>query len=177
MGNRKGRSTETALRLLTDLVRTAWKHGGAATLLSLDISGAFDSVDHGRLLANLRALRVPIWTINWIRSFLSDRSTTLFFDDQESDEISVPAGVPQGSPLSPILFCLYTAGLYKALRAIPGIATIAFVDDTNLISFGLDLEQTCERLKAAHRVCKEWAINHSMTFAVKKYHLVYFSRK
>ena len=60
LGNRKGRSTETALRLLTDLVRTAWKHGGAATLLSLDISGAFDSVDHGRLLANLRALRVPI---------------------------------------------------------------------------------------------------------------------
>ena len=79
MGNRKGRSTETALRLLTDLVRTAWKYGGA-TLLSLESSGAFDSVDYGRLLDNLRALRVSIWTISWIRSFLSDRSTTLLFD-------------------------------------------------------------------------------------------------
>ena len=60
MGNRKGRSTETALRLLTDLVRTAWKHGGAATLLSLDILSAFSFVDYRRLLANLQALKVPI---------------------------------------------------------------------------------------------------------------------
>lgn len=66
MGNRKGRPIKMGLRLLTDLVRTARKHGGVATLLSPGMSGAFDSVGLERLLANLRALRVPLWIMNCI---------------------------------------------------------------------------------------------------------------
>ncbi len=54
MGARQGRSTSTAIELLTGLVHTAWKSKRhVATLLSIDISGAFDTVVHERLLAIL----------------------------------------------------------------------------------------------------------------------------
>ena len=56
-----------------------------------------------------------------VRSFLEQRSTTLVFDNQETSAQPTSAGVPQGSPLSPILFILYTASLYDALRPVPGI--------------------------------------------------------
>ena len=56
MGARKGRSVETALESITDAVYTVWSMGGAnmASLLLLDITGAFDNVSHERLLHNLK---------------------------------------------------------------------------------------------------------------------------
>ena len=61
MGNRKNRSTEAALELLVEQIHTVWgskKH--VASVLSLDISGAFDTVNHIRLLDNLRKKQVPL---------------------------------------------------------------------------------------------------------------------
>ena len=64
MGARKGRSVETALESLIDAVYTVWNCSTAnnrkvASLLSLDVVGAFDNVLHGRLLHNLKERRVP----------------------------------------------------------------------------------------------------------------------
>ena len=61
MGARKGRSVETALELITDAVHTVWSMGGAnvASLLLLDVAGAFDNVSHERLLHNLKVKRIP----------------------------------------------------------------------------------------------------------------------
>ena len=107
MGGRKGRSTETALELLTEQVRTVWASGNfVASLLSLDISGAFDTVNPIRLLDILRKKGIPSWVVRWIRSFLMDRTTRLVIQGKETELFSVPAGVPQGSPLLPILFLL-----------------------------------------------------------------------
>ena len=68
MGNRKYRSTELAVRLLTDQVQTAWKYKAIATLLQLDIKGAFDTVNHTRLLEVLVAKGFPEWVVGWVRS-------------------------------------------------------------------------------------------------------------
>ena len=64
MGARKGRSVETALESLTDAVHTVWNCSTAnskkvASLLLLDVAGAFDNVSYERLLHNLRERRVP----------------------------------------------------------------------------------------------------------------------
>ena len=124
MGNRPGRSTELALRLVTDIVHTAWREGAIASLAQLDIKGAFDTVNHIRLLDTLRGMGFPPWVVWWIRSFLAGRSARLRFDGEESTRIDVRAGVPQGSPLSPILFILYTASLYRNLAARKGLGTV-----------------------------------------------------
>jgi retron-type reverse transcriptase len=60
MGNRKNRSVETALNLMVDQIYTAWKEDDqVASVLSLDIARVFDTVNHIRLLDNLRKKRVP----------------------------------------------------------------------------------------------------------------------
>ncbi|KAJ5612019.1 hypothetical protein N7510_005213 [Penicillium lagena] len=62
--NRQGRSTKLAVRLLTDQVRTAWSHKAVASLLQLDIQGAFDTICHQRLLDTLQKKGFPHWVIN-----------------------------------------------------------------------------------------------------------------
>ncbi|EAQ85473.1 hypothetical protein CHGG_09487 [Chaetomium globosum CBS 148.51] len=63
MGNRAHRSTELAVRLVVAQVQEAWRQKGAASLLQLDISGAFDTVNHTRLLATLREMGYPRWLV------------------------------------------------------------------------------------------------------------------
>ena len=74
-------------------------------LLLLDLSGAFDTIDH---LCQLQTLKTHFCingkVIEWIESYLADRKQTVEMDDTESDVLKVPFGVPQGSRLGPLLF-------------------------------------------------------------------------
>lgn len=176
MGNRTKRSTELAIRVVTDVIRTTWARGGIASLLQLDIAGAFDTVNYKRLIAILQAKGYPEWVLLWVRSFVTDRSVRLRFDSAESEPILLHAGVPQGSPLSPILFLLYIATLYDVLAADERLITVGFADDSNLISVGFDEESNCRQLELAWEVCTTWAKAHGMEFAPKKSELIHFSR-
>jgi retrotransposon-encoded endonuclease/reverse transcriptase-like protein len=96
MGARKGRSAETALQLITEQVHAIWGLPGpkrVATLLSLDISGAFDNVSHERLAHDLKKRRIPLILINWIISFLQDRETTIKLFKGESPPFKVIIGI------------------------------------------------------------------------------------
>ena len=178
MGARAGRSTGTALELLTSMVRTIWREqkGQVASLLSLDISGAFDTVVHERLVAIIRRLGFPDWLQNWVRSFLAKRSTTLLVNNIESEAFEVKAGVPQGSPLSPILFLLYNEELIRTCNQ-PSLGThsLGFMDDLNILAYSASTEQNCARLSWVHEKCQSWALRHGITFAPHKYELIHFT--
>ena len=78
MGARKHQSSEHALHAVTAKIYEQWnngKDGQVASLLLLDVSGAFDNISHKRLLHNLRKRKVDENTVRWIASFLSDRHT------------------------------------------------------------------------------------------------------
>jgi hypothetical protein len=77
LGGRKLRSTEHALYLIIERIYKAWNtnRGRVASLLPLDVSGAFDNVSHERLLHNLRTRRVDEKLVRWLASFLSERWT------------------------------------------------------------------------------------------------------
>jgi hypothetical protein len=155
MGNRPNRSTDTAVDLLVEQIHTVWESKDhLASVLSLDISGAFDRVNHVRLLDNLRRKGVPLWFVRTVRSFLTDRSTTLLVDGVETASRPLPAGVPQGSNLSPILFLFYNAPLLEALDMpnIP-ISPLGFADDINLLTYSESLDVNCINLELAHKKC------------------------
>ena len=63
MGNRAARSTELAIRAVQELVYTTWARKGVPSLLQLDIKGAFDTVNHIRLVATLQELGFPNWLL------------------------------------------------------------------------------------------------------------------
>lgn len=177
MGNRKDRSCEVALQMLVDQVHTAWDMKGIVSMLSLDISGAFDTVCHCRLIRVLQENGFPAWLTGWVASFLEDRTTSLLFDNEESEMIPVPSGVPQGSPLSPILFILYTSELYEKLRPCRGVNVLAYADDTTLLSFAQDATQGCSQLATAHEICLDWARRYGARFDPSKYKLIYLTRR
>ena len=138
IGVRRGRSTDTALALLLGQIRIAWENPGAvATVLFLNVSRAFDRVLRERLMHKIRRRRVPRSICGWVNSFMSDWRTTLAFNDQELEAFSLPRGIPQGSPLSPILFLFYNAELLKRYeRRDLRVLLVGFIDDINLIAYG-----------------------------------------
>ncbi|EDN04478.1 predicted protein [Histoplasma mississippiense (nom. inval.)] len=178
MGARRGRSTETAIAQLLAQIRTVWRHPGqVASVLSLDMTGAYDKVLRERMVHILRRLGIPRDLVGWVASFMTNRKSTIAFEGQESDTFDIPAGIPQGSPLSPILFLFYNEELVR-ICSRPGrpVVCIAFVDDVNVMAYGQSTEDNCRELLRMHRACEEWAARHGAVFAPQKYELMHFTR-
>ncbi|EAQ89408.1 hypothetical protein CHGG_06027 [Chaetomium globosum CBS 148.51] len=177
MGDRAHRSTEMAVRLVVAQVQEAWRQKAAASLLQLDISGAFNTVNHTRLLATLREMGYPRWLVLWTKDWLTGRESTLLFDGKTAAPTAIRAGVPQGSPLSPVLFILYISSLYKQLKdEHPHLAIEGFADDTNLLVFGRNPEANVRQLEAAWGTCIRWVDSQGMKFAPEKSERIHFNK-
>ena len=125
-------STETAvLRVLSDILR-AIDNGDLAMLTLLDLSAAFDTVDHATLLRRLElSYGIGGTVLNWFRSFLDDRTQYVRCGTSRSRRSSIQCGVPQGSVLSAILFLLYTADLLQLIERHQ-LRPHLYADDTQI---------------------------------------------
>ena len=178
MGGRKQRATEHALHAVIERIYAAWNtgQGQVASLLLLDVSGAFDNVSHERLLHNLRSREVDERLVRWIASFLSNRRTRIAMDGSTSEEYSVETGIPQGSPLSPILYIFYNAGLIEQCTVGNGTATTGYIDDAAILAWGDSTNETCQKLAMSLERAQRWATTHASKFAPEKFQLTHFTR-
>ena len=104
----------------------------SVVLVLLDLSSAFDTVDHSLLLARLSArFGICDQALDWFRSYLSDRTQYVRIQDVSSDVHASPYGVPQGSVLGPLLYSLYTSPLGDIARS-HGLSYHFYADDTQL---------------------------------------------
>ncbi|QKX57721.1 uncharacterized protein TRUGW13939_04840 [Talaromyces rugulosus] len=174
-GGRKLASTDHAIHLLLQRIHEAWADGKVASLLLLDVSGAFDNVTRQRLLHNLRKRRVNQMLVRWISSFLDDRSTTLKLQEYTAPSAPIQTGIPQGSPLSPILYLFYNADLIDACKT-ENTEAVGYIDDASILAVGPTAQHNCKTLKVIHRKAEKWALQHGSQFAPAKYELVHFSR-
>ncbi|KAF5517530.1 putative RNA-directed DNA polymerase from transposon X-element [Colletotrichum aenigma] len=160
-------------------VKTRNKKKWRSTLLSLDISGAYDHVNRPELLRILVRKGMPDWIVNLIWSFLSDRRTMLRFPGYVSEESFVNTGIPQGSPLSPILFVFFSAPmLEKFERLHPDLNVFAFsyVDDSYILVTSRTLKENREILEKYHEQVMEWATPNGIRFDPGKYKVMHFTR-
>jgi hypothetical protein len=178
MRARPCRSIDTALNFLVQQIYATWQNkDGVATLLSLNMTGAFDGVVPARLLHNLRERRIPEWIVKWVGSFISNRTTTLCLPGYNTDAFPTHTGIPQGSPLSRILCLFYNANLVDACNPPTSPSSgIDFMDDVNALAFGETTEDNCRTLQSIHERCLEWARKHGASFAPEKYILVHFTK-
>ena len=99
-------STGTALAHFTDNVLQNMDAGSSTGAVFLDLSKAFDTVDHPLLLQKLTNIGLATSSTQWFRSYLTNRSQITSVGDAHSASTEMPIGVPQGSILEPLLFLI-----------------------------------------------------------------------
>ena len=106
---RPGHSIETALLKVVNDLLLAIDEGKLSVLVLLDLSAAFDTIDHDILLHRLQhVFGIQGTVLSWFRSYLTKRFQIVSTQGTHSDQIELCCGVPQGSVPRPILFILYT---------------------------------------------------------------------
>jgi hypothetical protein len=119
------------LKVLSDIL-LAVDAGDLSALALLDLSAAFDTVDHNILLRRLEtSYRLGGMVLHWFRTYLVGRRQCVRFGSSASRSSSVVCGVPQGSVLGPILFLLYTADLEPLIES-HGLCPHLYADDTQV---------------------------------------------
>ena len=129
---RAGHSTETALLHIASDILTAPDASQVSILALLDLSAAFDTIDHFILLCRLEQhFGVSGLALNWFKSYLSNRFQFVSATDSNSKLSELDYGVPQGSVLGPNLFVLYIQPLSQILFS-HSCPHQFFADDTQL---------------------------------------------
>jgi hypothetical protein len=154
-------------------------NGAEVVLVMLDLSAAFDTIDHHLLLHRL-GLRYGITGIahNWIRSYLEGRTQSVHIPSSTSRSCELSWGVPQGSVLGPILFSLYMGPLGERI-ADHGIAYMCYADDTQLyINFNKSSMTQCrQQLEECLDSIRNWMLVNKLKLNDNKTEVLHFSSK
>lgn len=116
MGNRNCRGTEQAVLAAIDFIKAEQAKGRDVVGLLLDASQAFNKVRKKEMLQALASMQVPIPIIRWIDSFLSDRKGVIQINGDKGDSFDIKGGIPQGSPISSILYIIYNSALIQEMN-------------------------------------------------------------
>jgi hypothetical protein len=179
MNVRFERFIQTALELLTKQTHIVWNQNTnrIAILLSLNVIEAFDSISHSRLIHNLKRRKISQWIINWVSSFMSDKSITLAISQRIFEFFAMFMRISQDSFISSLLYLFYNANLLKMCDKFDTLTrSLEYANDVNILTYEKSTKKNCKTLEKMHRLCEKWANRHEFVFASTKYELIHFTR-
>ena len=141
-GFRKGHSTSHALNFSVNEIRKSWAKGDHVIGIFIDLSKAFDTISHSKLLTKLERCGIRGSALSLLTSYLANRTQYTNVLGENSDKLSVKYGVPQGSVLGPLLFLLYINDILNSSKL--GVFVL-FADDTNIFVKGRDVANALQK--------------------------------
>ena len=172
-GFRKAHSCESQLLITIDDLITAYNSKVQTDVGILDLSQAFDTVPHERLMGKLAHYGIQGPTNQWIRAFLTNRSMRVVVDGETSDPAQVLSRVPQGTVLGPLLFLVYINDMPNVISE--GTFIRLFADDClvyrriHSLQDQLTLQEDLNNLHC-------WATRLGMNFNPSKCHIMQIAR-
>ena len=164
-GFRSGMTTVDCLVDLIDEITKALDEENYAISIFLDLSKAFDTVNHSILLSKLDVYGIRDIENQWFRSYLNKRKQKVFVNGVESDFLEVNSGVPQGSILGPVLFLVYINDIVNATNYF---SIRLFADDTSLTAAGKDLDLLLQRINSELPAIYKWLCSNRLTLNLSK---------
>lgn len=177
-GCRHGRSTSDAVAKLVTFVEDAWQRKQMVLTLLLDIKGAFDRVNKRQLLKRMIEVGIAGNIVRWVDSFLLDRRAMLVIDGRTGKTHDIQAGLPQGSPASPVLFILLISAMFPYLtERHPDLESISFVDDMGFALRCAELDEGIEKLESVAQHALDWGRDNKVEFEISKTEVLVFSKR
>ena len=168
-GYRKGFSTQTALSSLIEKWKQILDDKGYGAAVFMDLSKAFDTINHELLIAKLHAYGFTKESLIIIFSYLYDRWQHVKIDSCFSSWSELIQGVPQGSVLGPLLFNIYLNDLFFALK---DVEKCNFADDTTPFVCDLELNTALNKLEENSGTALTWFEINYMKLNSDKCHLL-----
>jgi hypothetical protein len=177
---RKFHSTETALIKVQNDILNSLDNNDVTMLVMLDLSAAFDTIDHITLLQRLNTnFGISGKPLEWIRSYLSDRHQTVTINGELSNPVKLSYSVPQGSVLGPKFFTMYTKPV-GAICKKHGLEYHYYADDGQLY---LSFKPTCpvskndslDRVQSCLAEIVTWMNNNMLKINADKTEVIIFT--
>ena len=173
---RKYYSTETTMIKITNDILWAMEEQKIRSFISMDLSAAFDTVDHQILLEVLsKQYGVTDVALNWFTSYLTNRTCRVRINNTESSTKDVSCSVPQGSIAGPVLFSIYASTLESAITD-PAITIMGYADDHCISKSFLpsDESSTIITLQTELSNIKAWMNHNRLKMNEEKSEFIYF---
>ena len=168
-GYRKGFSMQTALSSLIEKWKQILDSKGHGAAVLMDLSKAFDTINHELLIAKLHAYGFTEKSLTVILNYLSDHWQHVKINSSFSSWSELIQGVPQGSVLGPLLFNIYLNDLFLALK---DVEVCNFADDTTPFICDLELNTGLNRLEENSAIALRWFEINYMKLNSDKCHLL-----
>jgi len=179
-GCRKRRSAIDAVGRLMKRVDEAWGRGNTVAVLLMDVKGAFPHVAKGNLIKGMEEMGFEADLVRWVESFMEDRKVIMSMDGKKGDSMDEETGVPQGSPVSLVLFVSYLSGLFGQVQKEEeecGSEGLSFVDDVAWVVEGEDVGECTKRLEKCPAETTIWAKKNACQFDIEKMEAMLFTRR
>ena len=173
-GFRPNYSTEYAPIQLSDKIARAIDDKKFMVGIFVDLSKAFDTLNHEILLTKLAHYGIRGIANDWFRSYLSNRKQCVSFNNILSAECTITTGVPQGSILGPLLFLLYINDICNSSSLLH---FILYADDTNIFFSSKNIDELCTIVNMELRCVMQWFICNRLSVNIKKTNFVLFGNQ
>jgi hypothetical protein len=172
-GFREKHSTMLAIVDMIEKLSTSLENNEHTLGVFLDLSKAFDTIDHTILLQKLAYYGIRGTALNWIQSYLSNREQCVQFNGAISEYKNIVCGVPQGSVLGPLLFLLYMNDIPKVCKHL---SLILFADDTNAFCSHKDIEILYKNVNNEMAKLIDWFKVNKLSLNVSKTNYILFTK-